>query len=90
MSYAHSLQFLCDLAGIPCVYVHSSTHQWNEVYVGGKWQSVDLTSFDIGYTERGSATLMRDAAELQGRIFEQTEPQLTRLAKELRVPGSTK
>lgn len=90
MSYAHSLQFLCDLAGIPCIYVHSSTHQWNEVYVGGKWQSVDLTSFDIGYTERGSATLMRDAAELQGRIFEQTEPQLTRFAKELRVPGSTK
>lgn len=90
MSYAHSLQFLCDLAGIPCIYVHSSTHQWNEVYVGGKWQSVDLTSFDIGYTERGSATLMRDATELQGRIFEQTEPQLTRYAKELRVPGSTK
>lgn len=90
MSYAHSLQFLCDLADIPCVYVHSSTHQWNEVYVDGKWQSVDLTSFDIGYTERGSAILMCDASENQGHIYEQTEPQLTRFAEELLVPGSTK
>ena len=90
MSYAHSLQFLCDLADIPCVLVHSSTHQWNEVYVNGEWHSVDLTSFDIGYTDRGSATLLHTASELQGSIFEQTEPQLTRFAKELLVPGSTK
>ena len=90
MSYAHSLQFLCDLAGIPCVYVHSSTHQWNEVYIGGTWYSVDLTSFDIGYTDRGSATLLHDAADMQGDIFKQTEPKLTRFAKELLVPGSTK
>ena len=90
MSYAHSLQFLCDLADIPCVYVHSSTHQWNEVYIGGRWYSVDLTSFDIGYTDRGSATLLHTASELQGSIFEQDEPRLTRFAKELLVPGSTK
>ena len=90
MSYAHSLQFLCDLANIPCVYVHSATHQWNEVYVDGRWHSVDLTSFDIGYTERGSATLLHDASELQGRTFEQTEPQLARFAKEVLIPGSTK
>lgn len=90
MSYAHSLQFLCDLADIPCVLVHSSTHQWNEVYVNSEWHSVDLTSFDIGYTDRGSATLLHTASELQGSIFEQTEPQLTRFAKELLVPGSTK
>lgn len=90
MSYAHGLQFLCDLADIPCVFVHSAVHQWNEVYVGGRWYSVDLTSFDIGYTDRGSATLLHDAADMQGNIFEQAEPRLTRFAKELLVPGSTK
>ena len=90
MSYAHGLQFLCDLADIPCAFVHSAVHQWNEVYVGGRWYSVDLTSFDIGYTDRGSATLLHDAADMQGNIFEQAEPRLTRFAKELLVPGSTK
>lgn len=90
MSYANGLQFLCDLADIPCVFVHSAVHQWNEVYVGGRWYSVDLTSFDIGYTDRGSATLLHDTADMQGNIFKQTEPELTRFAKELLVPGSTK
>ena len=90
MSFAHGFQFLCDLADIPCVFVHSDIHQWNEVYADGRWYSVDLTGFDIGYTERGSATLFHDASELIGGTFVQTEPQLTRFAKELLVPNSTK
>ena len=89
-SFAHGFHFLCNLAGIPCILVHSDIHQWNEVYTGGRWYCVDLTSFEIGYTECGSATLLHDASELQGIIFQQTEPQLTRFAKELLVPSSNK
>ena len=90
MSYAHGFQFLCDLADIPCVLVHSDIHQWNEVYTGGRWYCVDLTSFDICYTDTGSARLLADHSELQGDIYAQSEPQLTRYAKEMLVPGSTK
>ena len=43
MSYAYNFQFLCDMAGIPCVLVQSKTHQWNEVYVDGQWWSVDVS-----------------------------------------------
>lgn len=90
MSYAHGFQFLCDLAGIPCVLVHSDIHQWNEVYTGGRWYCVDLTSFDILYTDTGSARLLGDHSELQANIYTQSEPRLTQFAKELLVPGSTK
>ena len=89
MSYAHAFQFLCDLADIPCVLVHSDIHQWNEVYTGGRWYSVDLTGFKIGYTERGSATLLHDSSELIGGMYAQAEPQLTRFAEEALIPGST-
>lgn len=33
VSYAHSFKFLCDMAGIPCIFTHSPTHVWNQVYV---------------------------------------------------------
>ena len=49
MSYAHNFMFLCDMADIPCVFVHSATHQWNEVYVDGEWRNIDLTGTDVGY-----------------------------------------
>ena len=90
MSYAHGFQYMCNLANIPCILVHSDVHQWNEVYTNGRWYSVDLTGFKIGYSERGSATLLHDSSELIGSIYTQSEPQLTRFAKELCVPNSTK
>ena len=90
MSYAHGFQFLCNLADIPCILVHSDVHQWNEVYTNGRWYSVDLTGFKIGYSERGSATLLHDNSELIGSIYTQSEPQLTLFAQERCVPNSTK
>ena len=90
MSYAHGFQYMCNLANIPCILVHSDVHQWDEVYTNGRWYSVDLTSFDIRYTETGSARLLADASELQGSIYLQSEPQLACFAKELCVPNSTK
>ena len=91
MSYAHNFLFLCDMAGIPCVFVHSSTHQWNEVYVDGTWWDVDVSSTDSGddYDRRYSQVL-HSSGELGGSVFTQTEPELTAFVKELLVPGSSK
>ena len=90
MAYAHSFLFLCDLADIPCILVHSETHQWNEVYVGGRWMSVDVGGADAwDATRRQGVTVLHEATELQGEDYIQTDPALTRFVKELLVPGST-
>lgn len=36
-------KMLCDAAGIKCKHVNANkwTHQWNKVYIGGKWIIVD-------------------------------------------------
>ena len=46
MSYAHCFKFLCDLGDIPCIFVHSENHQWNQVYIEGQWWHVDVTGAD--------------------------------------------
>ncbi len=90
MAYAHSFLFLCDLADIPCILVHSETHQWNEVYVGGRWRSVDVGGADAwDAAQRRGVTVLHEATELQGEDYIQTDPALTRFVKELLVPGST-
>lgn len=48
MGYAHNFKFLCDVAGIPCIFVHSADHQWNQVYVEGQWWHVDVCAMDAG------------------------------------------
>ena len=90
MAYAHSFLFLCDLADIPCILVHSETHQWNEVWVGGRWMSVDVGGADAwDAAQRQGVTVLHEASELQGADYIQTDPALTRFVKELLVPGST-
>ena len=90
MAYAHSFIFLCDMADIPCILVHSDVHQWNEAYVNGRWWSVDVSGFDCWEpAQRQRATVLHDASEMQGVIFEQSDPALTEFVKELLVPGST-
>lgn len=46
MSYAHSFQFLCQQAGIPSILKHGGNHQWNMVYIEGRWWDVDVTADD--------------------------------------------
>ena len=91
MAYAHSFQFLCDMAGIPCILVHSEIHQWNEVYADGRWWTVDVTSTDVGYdpTHPEESIVLHGPGELQGSIFQQSQPELTRFLKEVLVPYST-
>ena len=92
MSYAHNFMFLCNMADIPCVFVHSADHQWNEVYVDGEWRSIDLTGTDVGYdsVRPERATVFFTAEDMQGASFQQTQPMLTMFAKEVLVPGSTR
>ena len=91
MSYAHDFKFLCDLAGIPCILTHSETHQWNQVYVDGQWWHVDVTATDAGDNPDWSRELpvLHRTEDLQGTDYQQTDPWLVQLAKEILVPGST-
>lgn len=92
MSYAHCFKFLCDLAGIPCVLVHSDTHQWDQVYADGRWLSIDVSSVDVGddIAWREKTPILHTNSDMQGTDFIQSDPKLTELAKELLLPGSTK
>lgn len=57
MSYAYSFQFLCNQAGLPCVFKHGGNHQWNTVYAEGRWWDVDATAADcdgVIFTTSGS------------------------------------
>lgn len=91
MSYAHNFKFLCDLAGIPCIFVHSEDHQWNQVFVEGRWWHVDVSSTDsASLSWRYRLPVLEEESDMQGSSFVQSQPQLTNIAKELVVPGSSK
>lgn len=91
MSYAHCFKFLCDMAGIPCIFTHSEDHQWNQVYVEGRWWYVDATGADVSDTSwRPYLQILKEESEMQGSMYIQSQPWLTEFAKELMVPGSTK
>ena len=92
MAYAYSFQFLCDRVGIPCILVHSDTHQWNMVYLEGQWWGVDVTGLDTGDETRfrDSMTVLNQPIEMQGTAYRDAEPEVTIFAQELLAPGSTK
>lgn len=91
MAYAYSFKTLCDLADIPCIFVSSPTHQWNQVYVDGCWWAVDVTGDDAGdEMDREYWTILHNPAEMQGWDYADSIPAVTMFAKELLVPGSTK
>lgn len=63
MSFAYSFQFLCNQAGIPCVFKHGGNHQWNTAYAEGRWWDVDVSGDNIDgvdYYENGIQTGRRD------------------------------
>jgi len=92
MSYAHSFMFLCDRAGIPCIVLHSETHQWNKVYADGTWWDVDISSMDAGDDTSGreSRAVLHDPSYFQGPIFTNAAPEVTAFVMEVLVPGSTR
>lgn len=109
MSFAYSFQFLCNQAGIPCVFKRGGNHQWNSVYAEGRWWDVDVSGDNIDgviYTESGTQTGERpfdgtddfreqfyvtaDRILRDNGPFPDEQPEITRFAQEVRVPGSTR
>lgn len=109
MSFAYSFQFLCNQAGIPCVFKRGGNHQWNSVYVEGHWWDVDVSGDNMDgviYTENGVQTSQRlfdgtddfreqfyvtaDRVLRDNGPFPDEQPEITRFAQEVRVPGATK
>lgn len=108
MSYAHSFQFLCQQVGIPCILKHGGNHQWNMVYIEGRWWDVDVTADDcdeVSFYEADGETRQRSfdgTDEFRERYyadsdqilrteesFPDEDPEITRFAQEMLVPGST-
>lgn len=109
MSFAYSFQFLCNQAGIPCVFKRGGNHQWNSVYAEDRWWDVDVSGDNVDgviYTENGIQTggrpfdgtddfreqfyvtadwILRDEGP-----FSDEQPEITRFAREVWVPGSTR
>ena len=44
--YARTYDFLMEGTGIPCEYVCTLAHAWNQVLIDGAWYNIDVTSFD--------------------------------------------
>lgn len=109
MSFAYSFQFLCNQAGIPCVFKHGGNHQWNTVYAESRWWDVDVSGDNVDgviYTESGAQTGERsfdgtddfreqfyvtaDRVLRTEGPFPDEQPEITRFAQEVLVPGSTR
>ena len=109
MSYAHSFEFLCQQAGIPCILKHGGNHQWNMVYIEGRWWDVDVTADDcdeVSFYEDGMSTeylcfdgtdkfrerYYADSDQIlrTEESFPDEDPEITKFAQEVLVPGTTR
>lgn len=82
-SYAYAMQFLCEMADIPCIGIESEEkdHAWNMVYADGQWLHVDVTFNDVN---PNSVLLVQDRPD-----FPNSYPEATAFLQELLVPGSS-
>lgn len=81
-SYSYGMQFLCDMADIPCIGIESKTHTWNMVYADGQWLHVDVTANDAN----SNSVLL---VESRNDEYSDNYPAVTAFLQELLVPGST-
>ena len=44
--YAKTYQFLMAGTAVPCDYVCTAEHAWNQVQIDGQWYNIDVTGFD--------------------------------------------
>lgn len=80
-TYANAFIYLCQRANIPCITIKDKIHAWNEVYIGGIWQIIDVSYYDVARTDESLFTNNYPRIEV-------TQAK-TEFAKELLVPGST-
>lgn len=80
-TYANAFIYLCQRADISCVTIKDATHAWNEVYIDGKWQIIDVSYYDVARTDESLFTTNYPRID--------TTKEKTEFAKELLVPGST-
>ncbi len=86
MSYANSVLMLCKMADIPCVLVHSSTHQWDQVYVDGTWWNVDATSVGtVAEEDRYLVKGLLPDSELYGSDFVLADEEALTIAKAILI-----
>jgi len=80
-TYANAFIYLCQRADIPCVTIKDETHAWNEAYIDGGWQIIDVSYYDVARTDESLFTNSYPRID--------TTKEKTEFAKELLVPGST-
>jgi hypothetical protein len=95
-NYATKVLYLCNLAEIPCVCIEGNTnasktwdkptHEWNEVYIDGKWEYFDATFSD---SDGKQDHFIYGSAEREKRNATDASAKSTLKTKEKKVPGST-